>query len=59
MNGAHRANANMGIYSPKPSPPEINGHGVAVFYFLSFDTFPRDSYLCKYLYSIDRIRVLT
>ena len=35
MNGAHRANANMGIYSPKPSPPEINGHGVAVF-FISY-----------------------
>ncbi len=24
----------MGIYSPKQSPPEINGHGVAVFCFL-------------------------
>ena len=33
MKGAHGVKMNMGIYSPKQSPPEINGHLYGRFLF--------------------------
>ena len=59
VKGTHGVKTNMGIYSPKQSPPEINGHFTAVFCLILWTLYPRDSYLCKYLYCLDRIWVLT